>query len=167
MIAVALVSETRLNFGSFMPSAQSVTGVNHVSESDANPGPSQLATDLKVLHDFAGRQLDVSLLALHVGFLVAGARHDILEVIEYCGAMSYVRTTLSLRSEIECVLITGSLAAWRDAVSEGCRAHKYSTARAAFNQAHSLLCQKGLGELFEGKRTRDTQDGTYLLENLR
>lgn len=163
MIVVALATETRIDLGTFMPSAQSVTGMNHVAASDANPGMSQLATDLNILRDFAGRQLDVSLLAMSVGFLVAGARHDLMEVIEYCGAMSYVRTTLSLRAEIECVLITGSLAHWRDAVNEGCTAHHMSTARAAFNQVYQQLCQKGLSELFSDRRPHEKQDGTFLL----
>lgn len=167
MIAVALVSETRLDRGAFMPSAHCVTGLNHITESDANPGVSLLASDLKVLRDFAGRQLDVSQLALHVGFLVAGARHDLMEIIEYCSDLTYIRTTLSLRSEIECVLITGSLAHWRDAVVEGCKAHHMSTARAAFNQVYIQLNQKGLGDLFADKRTTEKQDGTFLLEDLR
>lgn len=163
MIVAALVTETRINLGTFMPSTKSVTGKNHVESSDANPKPSQLASDLAILRDFAGRQLDVSLLALNVGFLVAGAQHDLMEVIEYCGAMSYIRTTLSLRTEIECVLITGSLAAWRDAVAEGCTAHPMSTARAAFNQVYQQLCQKGLSELFSDRRPHEKPDGTFLL----
>lgn len=167
MLAVALVSETRLDYGVFMPSAQSVTGVNHVTQADMNPGPSQLSSDLKVIRDFAGRQLDVALLSLHVGFLFAGAHHDLAEIIEYCGDMSYVRTTRSLRSEIECVLITGSLSAWRDATIEGCRAHKMSTARSGFNQVYMMLCQKGFNELFERQQSRESKDGTFLLEDLR
>jgi len=163
MIVAALVTETRIDLSTFMPSTKSVTGMNHVAASDMSPGVSRLATDLAILRDFAGRQLDVSLLAMSVGFLVAGAQHDLMEVIEYCGAMSYVRTTLSLRSEIECVLITGSLAAWRDAVAEGCKAHPMSTARAAFNQVYQQLCQKGLSELFSDKRPYEKPDGTFLL----
>lgn len=146
-----------------MPAAKSVTGQNHVEGSDASPRPSQLANDLEIIRDFAGRALDMSLLAQQVGFLVAGARHDLMEVMEYCSGMTYVRTTLSLRTEIECALITGSLSGWRDAVTEGCKAHPMSTARAAFNQVYQQLCQKGLSELFSDKRAMEARDGTFLL----
>ena len=167
MIAVVLVSETSLDFGAFMPSAQLVTGMNHVADADAHPGPTQLATNLKIIRDFAGRQMDMALYSLNVGFLVAGMPHDIIEIMEYCSDLSYVRTTLSLRSEVECVLITGNLAQWRDAVTEGCKAHPMSTAREAFNQVYMILNQKGLGELFSNKRTHESKDGTFLLEDLR
>ena len=167
MIAVALVSETTIDLSAFMPSAQLVTGQNHISESDAHPGPSQIATNLKIIRDFAGRQTDMSLLSISLGFLVAGMRHDILEIIEYCSDLTYVRTQLSLRAEFECVLITGNLAQWREAVTEGCRAHPMSTAREAFNQVFMILNQKGLGELFANKRTHDSNDGTFLLQDLR
>lgn len=163
MIVAALVTETRIDLGTFMPSARSVTGKNHVEASDANPRPSQLANDLETIRDFAGRSLDMALLAQHVGFLIAGARHDLMEIMEYCSGMTYVRTTLSLRSEIECALITGSLAGWRDAVTEGCKAHEMSTARAAFNQIYQQLCMKGLSELFANRHPIEKQDGTFLL----
>lgn len=163
MIAVVLATETSINFGSFMPAAQAVTGENHVADSDVNPGLSQTSTNLNILRDFAGREMDTALLALNLGFLVAGAQHDIVEIIEYCSDLTYVRTTKSMRDDIECVLITGSLSHWRNVVLEGCKSHQMSTARLAFNNIYRILCQMGLGTLFGGRQTQERQDGTFLL----
>lgn len=163
MIGVALVSQTQLDLGAFMESARSVTGQNHVQASDRNPGISRLVNDLAVIQDFAGRELDVSLLSMSLGFLVAGMRHDLFEVMEYCSAMQYVRTTLALRDDVECILITGTLADWRDATVEACKEHPHSSVRGCFNQVYSLMVAKGLQPIFEGYRSVQQQDGTFLL----
>ena len=163
MIAVALVSESRIDFGAFMQSAQSVTGMNHVVDADAHPGPTQLATDLKVLRDFASKEVDLAMAITYVGFLVAGMPHDLSEIIEYTRGMPHLSTGKSLRADVGCIMIVGNLDQWKKAVIEGCRAHPLSTARAAFNQVYMQLCQKGLSDMFNNMRTQDKPDGTFLL----
>lgn len=163
MIGVALVSETRLDLGAFMDASRSITGRNHVQVADLRPGLSQLVDDINILKDFASKDVDLSGAVTHVGFLVAGSSDDLREIIEYTRGMSHLSTSLSLRHEIGCVLIIGSLEQWSHAIIEGSGPHEYATTRQAFNQIYTILCQKGLGCLFDGWSTRDKRDGTFLL----
>jgi len=163
MIGVALVSKTQLDLGAFMPSAQSVTGQNHVQASDRNPGPSRLHDDLVVLRDFAGKDVDLSTAVMSLGFLVAGMAHDIDEIVEYTRGMAHLSSNKVIQHEFRCVLIHGSLDQWRIAVVEGCKAHQLSTARHCFNQIHTLMLSSGLHQLFEGLHSRPSSDGTFLL----
>lgn len=163
MIGVALVSETRLDLGAFMDASRSVTGINHVQVADLRPGLCQLVDDINILRDFARKDVDLSGAVTHIGFLVAGMIDNLREIIEYTRGMTHLSTSLSLRQEIGCVLISGSLEDWTHAIIEGSGSHQYPTTRQAFNQMYTIMCQKGLGFLFEGWETRDSHDGTFLL----
>jgi len=163
LIGVALVSETKLDLGALMPAAQSVTGQNHVQASDRCPGPSRLHDDLMVLRDFAGKDVDLSTAVMSLGFLIAGLRHDIDEIVEYTRGMAHMSSSKVLQHEIRCVMISGNLDQWKTAVIEGCRAHQLSTARHCFNQIYSLMLLRGLHSLFEGWTSRENSDGTFLL----
>jgi hypothetical protein len=163
MIAAAIVSEMRLDLGAFMQSARSLTGKNHVEATDACPRPSQLANDLSILRDFCGRDQEAALHALGVGVLLAGPACDLVDVMEYCSGMDFLRTTLCLRQEIECILLTGNLAQWRAAVNHGCRGDVNSTTRTVFNSIYQQFFRKGIGELFYDSRPKEQNDGTFLL----
>ena len=163
MVGVALVSMTQLDLGAFMPAAQSVTGQNHVQASDRNPGPSRLHDDLAVLRDFAGKDVDLSTGVVHLGFLVAGMGHDLEEIIEYTRGMVHLSTGKSLRQDIRCVLITGSLDQWQRAVLDGCKAHQLSTARQCFNQIYTIMRGLGLSRMFDDMFVKESNDGTFLL----
>ena len=164
MIGVALVSETTLDLGPFMESSRGITGLNHVQVSDDKPGLSRLVDDLNVLRDFAGKKVDLAPAVMYAGFLVAGMSHDMREIIEFTRGMAHLQTSRSLRPEIECVLISGSLYQWSEAVVIGSRnGPAHSGTRNCFNQIYTILIQKGLGDLFDGLQTHDKGDGTFLL----
>ena len=164
MIGVALVSETILDLGPFLEASMSITGKNHVHVADNKPGLSRLADDMNVLRDFAGKSVDLDPSVTYVGFLIAAAPYEMREIIELTRGMTHLQTALSLRQEIECILIAGSLYQWSETVLIGTKnGPSHSGVRICFNQVYTLLVQKGLGDLFEGFHTHDKGDGTFLL----
>lgn len=161
-VAVALVSESRLDLGAFLPSTENVTGKNHARATDARHTVSQLEADVSILDDFSGNRAKLPLAVTYVGFLFAGLAHDIQEVIEYSRGMAHLHTEY-VDPHIRCVLIVGSLDQWHKSIVESCKAHQLSTARSVFNKVYLLLGQKGLSRLFDLKTTGHS-DGTLLIQ---
>lgn len=164
MIGVSLVSYTQLDLGPFMEASMSITGQNHVQMSDNKPGLSRLADDLNVLRDFSGKKVDLAPSVMYAGFLIAGMSYDVREIVEFTRGMTHLQTAKSLRHEIECLLICGSLYQWSESVLLGTNnGPSHSGVRKCFNQVYTILVQKGLGDLFDGFRTHEKGDGTFLL----
>ena len=163
MIQVALIAETVLDRGVFMPSAKAVTGQNHVTGVDQRPGLSRLVDDLTILQDFADHG-DLELAVTYVTFLVAGFSEDIDEFLEYTRGMPHFGTINIERRGVRCVVVSGNLDQWSTATVSGCRAPAESPIRLAFNEVYRILTQKGLNRLFEDYRTVDKGRGTFLLE---
>lgn len=161
MVGVVLVSSTTLDLGEFMPAAKMVTGENHVSATDMSPGISPIQDNLRILKDFAGKSVDLAPSVMYLGFMFVGMPHDISEIIEYCRGMAHLHTNKALRPEMKCVLITGNLDQWYEAVRQGCSAHEMSTARQAFNRVHVILKQNGIASSL---KEVEHKDGTFLLE---
>ena len=165
MIHVALVAETVINRGVFMPSAREVTGENHVTGVDQSPGLSRLVDDLEIYRDFHGDALSTLEEAVtHVSFLVAGFSEDIEEFIAYTRGMPHFDTTKINQRGVRCVVVSGNLDQWAVATIQGCRAPEISPVRTGFNRIYTLLVQKGLSRLFDDYRTVDKGRGNFLLE---
>lgn len=163
MIKLALVAETILDRGTFMPSAQEVTGHNHVSNVDKQPGVSRLHEDLRIMNEFAGYG-DLEYAITFVTFMVAGFSEDIEEFICYTRGMPHFDTNRIERRGVRCILIAGNLDQWAAATVSGCRAPDLSPVRLAFNEVYRALIQKGMSHLFEDYRTVEQGRGTFLLE---
>lgn len=164
MIAVAIISETVLDRGSFMPAARQMTGHNHVCGVDKKPGLSQLADDMTIIQDFAHTDINLTTSITYIGLLVGGFDEDIDEFVAYTRGMPHVPSTQIEQRGVRAIVISGSLDQWRLATIEGCTADPKSPVRGAFNQIHVLLSQRGLGSLFEGLRPVYATNGTFLLE---
>jgi hypothetical protein len=163
-IGVALVSESTLDLGAFQPAAYGITGQNHVSDVDLNPGFSQLQDHVSILDHFSGNDAGLSQAITFVGFMFAGFEHDIAEIVEYTRGMPHLDTRLCERT-IRCTIAVGSLDQWVLATVKGCRSHKMSTARYAFNTVYKLLDQKGFANLFKGFTIKNDDNNTFLLEH--
>lgn len=162
-VAVELVSETRLDVGKFVVAAMSVTQQNHAQATDAKQMVSQLAADVSIIDDFEDSKSKLSLAVTHVGFLVGGVYHDVDEIIAHTRGMAHVPSN-HVDGIMRLVLIVGSLDQWQKTIVEGCKAHPLSTARSAFNMMYQALCQKGFAKLFDGFKTKEQRDGTFLIE---
>ena len=165
MIRAALIAETVLDRGVFMPAAQEVTGKNHVSPVDAKHGMTRVVQDLEILRDFHGDfNCTVEEAITHITFMVAGFSEDIEEFIVYTRGMPHFDTTRVNKMGLRCIVITGSLDQWKLATIAGCRAPEVSPVRHGFNRVYDCLIQKGLSRLFEGYQTVQRGQGTFLLE---
>ena len=164
MIGVALVTESVLDRGVFMPNAQQMTGENHVTEVDRRPGISRLIDDTKILDDFADLPIDLVSAITYVGFLVGGFDEDIDEFLAYTRGMPHLPSYKIKNRGVRAVVVVGSLDQWRISTVEGCRAPDHSPIRQAFNLIHGKLIQRGLSGLFEDWKTVPQKNGTFLLE---
>ncbi len=161
MIGVALVTESVLDRGVFMPSAQQMTGENHVSEVDKRPGISRLMDDLKILDHFANGIIDLVPAITYVGFLLGGLDEDIDEFLAYTRGMPHMPSYKIRNRGVRAVVVVGSLDQWRISTVEGCRAQ--GPVRDAFNKVHGQLVQRGLSSIFEDWKTVPQTIG-FLLE---
>lgn len=162
MIGVALVTESVLDRGAFMPNAQQMTGENHVTEVDSRPGISRLYDDLRILDDFADGIIDLVPAVTYVGFLLGGLDEDVDEFLAYTRGMPHVPSYKIRNRGVRAVVVVGSLDQWRISTVEGCRAQ--GPVRGAFNKVHSQLIQRGLSGLFDDWKTVPQTNGTFLLE---
>ena len=164
MIGVALVTESILDRGVFMPTAQQMTGENHVTEVDSRPGISRLVNDIRILDDFADGVIDLVSAITFIGFLVGGFDEDIDEFLAYTRGMPHLPSYRVQNRGVRAVVVVGSLDQWRISTVEGCRAAMHSPIRLAFNQIHAQLIQRGLSGLFDDWKTVPQTNGTFLLE---
>ncbi len=162
MIGVALVTESILDRGVFMPNAQQMTGENHVTEVDRRPGISRLGDDLKIIEHFSDGEIELSTAVTYVGFLVGGLDEDVDEFLACTRGMPHVPSYRVRNRGVRAVVVAGSLDQWRVSTVEGCRAQ--GPVREAFNQVHSQLVQRGLSRLFDSWKTVPQIDGGFLLE---
>ncbi len=162
-VAVVWATESRLDLGSFLRAAESVTGKNHARATDAKRLASTLAADVAMLDDFAGNQSRLSLAVTYVGFLFAGLNHDVQQVIEHTRGMPHLHTEY-VDPQVAAVVIVGSLDEWHKSIVEGCKPNS-SAPRAVFNNVYHQLRQRGFGYMFDGTKTRDQNDGTFLIES--
>lgn len=166
MIQVALIGESVINRAVFMPSAQEITGQNHVTHVDQRPGLSRLVDDLEIVRHFCGDPLNTLEHSItYLTFMVAGFSEDMEEFIAYTRGMPHIDTYRIEQRGVRCVLITGNLDQWRTATVSGCGAPEVSPIRTAFNRVYTILVQKGLNKLFEDYKTVDRGRGTFLLEH--
>jgi hypothetical protein len=146
-----------------MLAARGVTGMNHVAATDRHPGSSPLADDLSILRDFAGKDVDMAPAVTHVGFIFAGFSHGLQEVIEYSAGMAHIYTSHITNPMLGCVVVTGSLWQWRAAGVIGSSRESTPAAREAYNKVYQEFRKRGLYEVFEGFKTVEHKDGTFLL----
>lgn len=162
-VGVEIVMETRIDRGAFYQSASQVTGQNHVTHVDVNPGLSVLEDDVRILESFANNDAKIAYAVCYVGILFAGYEHDIAEIVEYTRGMAHLDTSRVERG-IRCTICVGSLDQWQRATLMGCRSHRLSTARHAFNQVYRMFDDRGLGDLFADYKVQADNNQTFLLE---
>ena len=106
-------------------------------------------------------------LLTHVSFSVflACEDRDMIDVLQCAAGMSFVVADTVLRGA-QVAVITGTLAQWRDAVCNGCKAGAGPEVRNCFNQIHTLFSDSGL-DVWTDFRLRTTPDATYYLEDKR
>jgi len=172
---VALVLTSKLDLSQFLPLSRDMLGYSPAKNADGAPIPLQeLPHQLACIATFKDEQVSPTVQAatlelnmLHAGFLVAADERDMVEILEVA-AMPFTFTLTSARG-IDAVVISGSLAQWRDAVKAGCsaKANLSRGALYAFNSIYKILCQRGLKGMFDDLQATAQRDQTFLLEDRR
>lgn len=165
---VALILLTKLDAPSFLPLSREILGYSPATAADA-ASLNDIAHQLVCLASFKDKHLPPTVKAatahlnlLHAGFLIAIDERDTVEILEIA-TMPFVSTD-TLSRGIDAIILSGTLAQWRDAVGRGCCEDVSRDVRHAFNSIYRKLCGIGLKEMF-GKQVIDKQDQTFLLEN--
>lgn len=161
-IGVALILISKLDLNTYLPTSHQILG-RSLSRAADNLPLSEIAHQLACLAAFKESSLKDSIPPLnlyHAGFLIAANERDMIEILEIA-AMPFVLTETISRG-IDAVIISGSLAQWRDAVKVGCKASR--EVRLVFNSVYRILCEKGLKDIFDNLQVSEQQDHTFLLE---
>ncbi len=171
---VALVLLTKLDLDIFLPLSRDMLGYSPAQNADRALAPfKDLEFGLVCASAFKDEAAPPHLTAVcpqlnlfHAGFLIAADERDMVDILELA-AMPYVRTD-TLSRGITAVVISGSLAQWRDAIKLACLAQSRDPCprgvRAAFNTVYKILVDNGLQRIFNGLQTSDLPDRTFLLE---
>ncbi len=164
---VALILLTKLDVQSFLPLSREILGYSPAKAADG-ASLSDVAHHLVCLTSFKDQQLPPTVQAatsqlnlLHAGFLIAADERDTVEILEIA-AMPFVSTD-TLSRGIDAIILSGTLAQWRDAVERGCCQDVTRDVRHAFNTIYRELCKVGLKEIFN-RQVTNRQDQTFLLE---
>lgn len=166
---VALILLTKLDSASFLPLSREILGYSPAKAADS-VCLSNVVHHLVCLASFKNENIVPTIQAaslclnlLHAGFLIAIDERDTVEILEIA-AMPFVSTD-TLSRGIDAIILSGSLAQWRDAVSRGCCQDVSRDVRHAFNSVYRELCRIGLKEMFTNRQATNRQDQTFLLEN--
>ena len=106
-------------------------------------------------------------LLTHVSFSVflACEERDMIDVLQSAAGMSFVVADTVARG-VQVAVISGTLAQWRDAVSNGSTLATEGEVRLCFNRIHSLFEGAGL-DVWTDFRVRPAPDKTFYLEDKR
>ena len=106
-------------------------------------------------------------LLTHASFSVflACEERDMIDVLQSAAAMSFVVADTVARG-VQVAVISGTLAQWRDAVSNGSTLATEGEVRLCFNRIHSLFEGAGL-DVWTDFRVRPAPDKTFYLEDKR
>ena len=106
-------------------------------------------------------------LLTHVSFSVflACEERDMIDVLQSAAGMPFVVADTVARG-VQVAVISGTLAQWRDAVSNGSTLTTEGEVRLCFNRIHSLFEGAGL-DVWTDFRVHPAEDATFYLEDKR
>ena len=172
---VALVLLTKLNLQTFLPLSREILGYSAAKAADGvsvelKETPHNIACIAAFKdenHPPAFKPNCPHLKLFQAGFLVAADERDMTEILELA-AMPFTITQTMSRG-VNAVIISGTLAAWRDAITLACspRIKVSRETRYTFNAAYKILCKEGLRDMFGDLHVADQPDHTFLLQDHR
>ena len=100
----------------------------------------------------------------HVSFsvFVVADEQDMLDILERCAGMPFVVEETTVR-RVQCAVLTGTLAQWRDAVKNGSRRDVERNVRYCFNRIRGLFVSENVN-VWTDCRERTALDETFYLE---
>ena len=162
-----LIQSPNVDFATFLTWCREALGMNPAAEMDASPIQ---RTDAERFLACLAKLQNSSVLApnlyRHVAFgvLFGAEERDVTEILQLAGLPFVVVETIS-QNIVLCVL-SGTGAAWRDAVRAGCARHVSYNTRIFFNRVMVLLETAGM-RLWEDCHKKTWNDKTLLLEDKR
>ncbi len=172
---IALILLTKLNLQAFLPLSRDILGYSAAKAADGvSIELKEIPHNIACLAAFKDEKhpptfkSDCPYLKLfQAGFLIAADERDMAEILELA-AMPFVLTQTMSRG-VDAVIVSGTLAAWRDAITLACspRTDISREARFTFNSAYKIFCKEGLRDMFGDLHVAEQADHTFLLQNHR
>lgn len=167
-----LINRPAIDFTVFLGVTEKVLGYNPAKTADgARREVSDAERFLSCLASMRDARAPSGLapkLLTHVSFsvFVVGDERDLLDILECCSGMPFVVADTTLRG-VQCAVVNGTLAQWRDAVVSGSVKDAEPSVRRCFNKIHDLFCDEHLN-VWSDYRTKTAPDQvTFLLEDKR
>jgi len=162
-----LISAPSVDFRTFLGLSHKVLGRSPATSSDACrrelSDAEKFLSCLAALRDpLAAAGLPPHLLA-HVSFsaLIGADDRDMFDILQCCAGLPFVTAETTVRG-VRIVVVTGTLAQWRDAVASGCGKGVTPSVRHCFNKLYGLFTASGLN-VWGDYQTRQASDQTFLL----
>lgn len=166
-VDAVLIQQPAIDFATFLGLTHTALGYSPASASDATRRPmsdaERFISCLEALRDpkaTAGLRLN---LLTHVSFsvLIAADERDVVEILECAAGMPFVGTE-TVRRDVRILVVTGTLAQWRDAVVTGSNAK--GAAQACYCKIMGLFEAAGLNVWSDCKKKQTADPRLFLLE---
>ena len=166
-----LIIKPHIDFKTLLGLSSEALGYNPAEKSDAGildvSDVERFISALAAIRDQKSPAGLIAGLLTHVSFSVflACEERDMIDVLQSAAAMSFVVADTVARG-VQVAVISGTLAQWRDAVSNGSTLATEGEVRLCFNRIHSLFEGAGL-DVWTDFRVRPAPDKTFYLEDKR
>ena len=170
-VDAVLIQQPAIDFATFLGLTHEALGYSPAATSDASQrrlsDAERFLSCLEALHDPKAQPALRPHLLNHVSFsvLVAAEYQDAIDIVEVASSMPFVRTETRARG-IDLIVITGTLAQWRDAVISGTQ--KGGGVQACYCKISTLFEQAGLNVWLHCTKKPDPADKRlFLLQDKR
>ena len=170
-VDAVLIQQPAIDFATFLGLTHEALGYSPAARSDASgrqlSDAERFLSCLEALHDPHAQPALRPHLLNHVSFsvLIAAEDQDAIAIVEVASGMPWVRTETRLRG-LELIVVTGTLAQWRDAVISG--TNKDGNVQACYCKILTLFEQAGLNVwLHCTKKPNPANRSLFLLQDKR
>lgn len=169
-VDAVLIQQPAVDFATFLGVTHDALGYSPAGPSDAShrkmSDAEKFLSCLEALHDRTAAPGLRPALLTHVSFsvLIAADDRDVIDIVESAAGMPFVRTETKARG-IDLVIVTGTLAQWRDAVISG--SHKGGAVQACFCKICGLFENAGLNVWTDCTRKTNPETRLFYLEDHR
>jgi hypothetical protein len=166
-VNAVLISEPSIDFATLLGLTHEALGQNVAEAADVShrklcPSEKYL-TCLATMAD--SQSIITPRLLSHVsfGFLVVVDTHELIDILNVAVGMSFVSVP-TLMAGCDIIIITGTLAQWRDAIASGTSKATQPTVRACYSKILWIFDQMGLSTVWKDF-DRSSDRGGYYLEH--
>jgi hypothetical protein len=164
-VNAVLISEPSIDFATLLGLTHEALGQNIADAADAShrklcPAEKYL-TCLAAMGDMSSLITPRLLSHVSFGFLIVVDRHEVVNILNVAVGMPFVSVD-TLMSGCELIILTGTLAQWRDAIASGTSKGAPPIVRACYSIILRIFDQMGLSAVWKDFDRSSDRVGFYL-----